>query len=631
MDATVRIVPPNRPPGAVALQYPANETFLDTGVFALVFTVPPDSDGDALHFAVELSGAADFTSEVLTFDSADDPRVFTPRPPVPQGGGSVSLSLPSPLSDGRWYWRVRAWDGEVWGPYSEVRRFVVDTVPPKLDSLEFVNAVYDGKWYNPRIDTVARIRLWYGELYPKELILFSQMLSDTLRKRGLPGGLAENVELDLQLSNISDGRYVVSVVLRDSAGHQNMMEDTLCVDGTPPVGYTSDAPDTVHSGRQTVRVFGATDGEGSGVAAIYLGVFSSPDSVPRVEQDRITIPNNPGVYYVRYYAVDHVGNQGEVKTDTVVVLEHVSLILAISDEVDRAEPGQILEYHIRYGNTGNSDALKCVIIDTIPDYTELLSVSAGTVRRLGSGVISWEVGDLIPGEMNEDTVRIKIADMDHLPGGELTLFHRAAIVSVEGERAWGVDRTVVEGVWLKLHVVVDPAVANLRNTFQIQCLWNRALSWGEVQIYPEGHTFRFWPDRSMRDTSFSFIPEQIGEHRLIFSGEDLANGRDEVEALFLVKAEEYFEVDRNHLELARGESVEITFSVRKRGNARIRIYNVAGELVCELYNSMTDPGKIRLTWDGKDGQGQNVNSGLYLICLESPGRRVNVKKLLVIR
>lgn len=196
-DTAVRIMPPNRPPGAVVLEFPSNGVYLDSSLFSLRFTVPSDSDRDALHMVMEISGTSDFSGEVLVFDSRDHPSGFSPEPPVPEGSGTMRYTLQNPLPDGRWYWRVRAWDGKAYGPYSEVWRFVVDTQPPVIDSLVFTDALYQGRWYNPHQDTTATARLRYTEAHPAQATLFGDFLSDTLKVPSPPAG--SNQTLDFKL------------------------------------------------------------------------------------------------------------------------------------------------------------------------------------------------------------------------------------------------------------------------------------------------------------------------------------------------------------------------------------------------------------------------------------------------
>ena len=623
----------NLPPQAPELISPLDGASIPADLPSLVWSVPADANAeDRLHFQVVLGATASLVQDTIVVNSRQRADCFTPRPPVPQGGGTVRLSLPSPLSDGRWYWRVRAWDGEVWGPYSEVWSFVVDTTPPVLDSLEFVDAVYGGRWYNPHTDSVATVRVWYEEEYAKLLGVFSSFLPDTMWVVGLAGGSGQSVTAELDFSGVSDGRYPVYCAMVDSAGNRGERVDTLCVDGTAPWGYWSDAPDTVVGGEgRVVRILGATDGEGCGVEAVYVGVFTSLDSVPTVRGDSVVLPTVPGVYYVRYFAVDRVGNRGDVGTDTVVVKAGPVLVVEVSDGVGRAELGSELGVVIRVGNEGNELARGVVVVDTLPEWVDLVGVNRRDYRWLGDRVLSWGIGDLGVGEEVRDTVLVRVRDGDHVPGGEVRLRHGVRVGALGGYWSWSWDETWVRGLDLELGLALSPpGEANVGSEVEVRCWWRKALREGWLSVEPEGLEWRFAPVESCRDTVWVFRVGEEGEHEVLFAGEDLVGERGEVRARLRVLAREFFEVDRNRLELGVGEVVGIRYGLLRSSGVRVQVYNVAGELVRELEEGVEIRGEHRVVWDGRDEEGRLVTPGLYLLYFEADGLR-RIAKVLVTR
>jgi len=84
----------------------------------LWWNVPGDADGDDLHFKVQLAVDEDFTQEVQSFESKNDSTGFSFTDAVPQGEGNANYSLQSPLDQGRYFWRVAAWDGLEYGNWS---------------------------------------------------------------------------------------------------------------------------------------------------------------------------------------------------------------------------------------------------------------------------------------------------------------------------------------------------------------------------------------------------------------------------------------------------------------------------------------------------------------------------------
>ncbi|MGH7496083.1 MAG: FlgD immunoglobulin-like domain containing protein [bacterium] len=81
-----------------------------------------------------------------------------------------------------------------------------------------------------------------------------------------------------------------------------------------------------------------------------------------------------------------------------------------------------------------------------------------------------------------------------------------------------------------------------------------------------------------------------------------------------------------------GERTMIRFELP--GNEVIKveliIYNVAGQLVRELISGEKAPGKHEITWNGKDEQGREVPSGIYLYRLTA-GRWKETKRIVVMR
>ncbi|MBN2543265.1 right-handed parallel beta-helix repeat-containing protein [bacterium] len=62
---------------------------------------------------------------------------------------------------------------------------------------------------------------------------------------------------------------------------------------------------------------------------------------------------------------------------------------------------------------------------------------------------------------------------------------------------------------------------------------------------------------------------------------------------------------------------------------KIEVYNLEGKLVKSLINGFKGKGNHKITWDGKDINGENVQSGLYLIKLDSNNKTVSTKTIFV--
>jgi len=86
----------------------------------------------------------------------------------------------------------------------------------------------------------------------------------------------------------------------------------------------------------------------------------------------------------------------------------------------------------------------------------------------------------------------------------------------------------------------------------------------------------------------------------------------------------------------------VSFTVKQSGNATVKIYNVAGELVKTLFNGLVAAGSAKqavlysgtmdpnLRWDGTANDGHPVSSGTYMVFLDAPGYHV-IKKVNLLR
>ena len=81
-----------------------------------------------------------------------------------------------------------------------------------------------------------------------------------------------------------------------------------------------------------------------------------------------------------------------------------------------------------------------------------------------------------------------------------------------------------------------------------------------------------------------------------------------------------------------GGSTKISFLLPKTARAEIKIYNIRGELVKDLYKGVayTDD-EVKLTWDGRDENGTLQSTGIYLYQLKVNGKVYETKRLIVIR
>jgi len=74
----------------------------------------------------------------------------------------------------------------------------------------------------------------------------------------------------------------------------------------------------------------------------------------------------------------------------------------------------------------------------------------------------------------------------------------------------------------------------------------------------------------------------------------------------------------------------IEFGLPLRSEVTLRVYNVLGHLVTELVNDRLSAGSYRVEWDGRDGQGRVMGSGVYLYELKA-GQCVESRKMILLK
>jgi hypothetical protein len=73
----------------------------------------------------------------------------------------------------------------------------------------------------------------------------------------------------------------------------------------------------------------------------------------------------------------------------------------------------------------------------------------------------------------------------------------------------------------------------------------------------------------------------------------------------------------------------IEYSLPRAGELTIRIFNVRGELVRTLFEGRVTQSTGRVVWDGTDGSGRAVSSGVYFYQVKSADREAFRKMTLV--
>jgi hypothetical protein len=76
-------------------------------------------------------------------------------------------------------------------------------------------------------------------------------------------------------------------------------------------------------------------------------------------------------------------------------------------------------------------------------------------------------------------------------------------------------------------------------------------------------------------------------------------------------------------------NTKIDFNMPRKGEISIKIYNVRGELVKTLLNEVVEAGPGFAVWDGTNGRGSSVASGVYFYEVQADGQTKIGKMALV--
>jgi flagellar hook assembly protein FlgD len=74
----------------------------------------------------------------------------------------------------------------------------------------------------------------------------------------------------------------------------------------------------------------------------------------------------------------------------------------------------------------------------------------------------------------------------------------------------------------------------------------------------------------------------------------------------------------------------IGFSIPEGVETDLSIYSITGQKVVTLASGMRTAGDYRVYWDGRDGTGKEVASGVYLYRLRA-GHYLKMRRLLLLR
>ncbi|MCS7225340.1 MAG: DUF11 domain-containing protein, partial [Armatimonadetes bacterium] len=341
---------------------------------------------------------------------------------------TCTVSLESrPLPAGVTHWRVQAYDGRVWGPFSEPRALVIDYPELPLGTLLRLSLRPDHAPKGFKLKVVApqdlfitvgaiEERVWRGELPPRcEISLLSvdgATIATTkssgwddilLKVPNLPAGeyhlliSGDNI-IDWHLRVAPDFPSLRFGQLFSGTLYRRGGDGWLQIDvpeGTRNLDFTVEAPGTV-------TFLEVWRGE-IGSREYWL---SSQWEDPPV---RLTIPNPaPGRYYLRIRDWGILLEQSQVRQFSVRVAGP-QMAHRVQVAPDFATPERELDYVVTYANVGDAPATDLLIENLLPSEVEVVqdSISDGGVYDAASHRVIWTIGTLAP-DQSERTVRFRV-------------------------------------------------------------------------------------------------------------------------------------------------------------------------------------------------------------------------------
>ncbi|MBA7510388.1 hypothetical protein ES705_02372 [subsurface metagenome] len=152
-----------------------------------------------------------------------------------------------------------------------------------------------------------------------------------------------------------------------------------------------------------------------------------------------------------------------------------------------------------------------------------------------------------------------------------------------------------------------------------------------VEGLPGGATFE--------NQTFTWTPEgsDVGEHQVTFTASD-DEELSHSETIIIITIEGYkTKPDKTELKCynnvfnpTKGEKALIVVELPNQVHVKLGLYNARGNRIKELADEEKEPGTHKYYWDGKNGSGEVVGSGLYFVHIQA-GDYKKTKKIVVVK
>jgi flagellar hook capping protein FlgD len=234
------------------------------------------------------------------------------------------------------------------------------------------------------------------------------------------------------------------------------------------------------------------------------------------------------------------------------------------------------------------------------------------------------------GEQNEQDIVSSISDKNHATGSIVHAVHDPDAIIIETNNHMGsitrsdTDNTVIPTSNLvatnHFRALYDPSYCYRYNNFadslnysieqDVFRNWN--ITTGAGGVYSSLHTIQYVPSQDIIkwSTATAYDPSYLLEPTVF----DLSE-------LFTINTSSENDTLNEQVLVVTGPNpfksgMEFSFTLPQLGNVELSIYNIKGQKIRNLLEGDFISGRNKISWDGRDDEGQSVVSGVYFYKLK---------------
>jgi len=77
------------------------------------------------------------------------------------------------------------------------------------------------------------------------------------------------------------------------------------------------------------------------------------------------------------------------------------------------------------------------------------------------------------------------------------------------------------------------------------------------------------------------------------------------------------------------KNTSITFTISKKGQLKLKVYDISGRMVSTITEEIKEPGKYQIIWNGTDNKGRKLSSGIYFLKAEYKQKSITKKVIFI--